>query len=467
MRLWRAISKAIIVIILIILILKVESQAARFSVLIMIWIKSQIMKVRFTPRFSQDCHNATLAPATHTRSVPPHMHIALVTETFPPEVNGVAMTNQRLVRGLLAKGHSITLIKPQRNDSLPPENAQQTIYEVFGIPIPNYAGLKLGLPYPGELEQLFETQQPDIVHIATEGPLGFSALKAARSLGIPASSTFHTNFQDYCADYGAAFAARGMLTYLRWFHNACALTTVPDPSLIQRLSQEGIERLVMLGRGADTKLFDPRKRCAKLRTEWGASENTPVALYVGRAAAEKDIPLTLEAWTRARKECPELKMVVVGDGPVRKKLEQQWPEVHFAGMRFDEDLARHYASADFFIFGSTSETFGNVVIEAMASGLAVLTYDYAAGRQFIKDGENGFLIDLNDRDAFIRAAIRMARDPSNCALQRNVARRTAETYPWQATIDRFEGLLKRAAAYDARPSANDFARTPLQSNEAT
>jgi len=373
------------------------------------------------------------------------MHIALVTETYPPEVNGVAMTNQRLVRGLLAKGHAISLIKPRRSDSGHANSPQLRIHEVFGIPIPNYAGLKLGLPFPGELKQLLETLQPDLVHIATEGPLGFSALRAARNLGIPASSTFHTNFQDYCANYGAAFVARSMLAYLRWFHNSCALTTVPDPSLIKRLSKEGIERLEMLGRGADTTLFAPSKRCLRLREEWGATDETPVAIYVGRAAAEKNIPLTLKAWSRARRFCPDLKMVLVGDGPVRKKLERQWPEVHFAGMRFDEDLARHYASADYFIFGSTSETFGNVVIEAMASGLAVLTYDYAAGRQFIQDEKNGFLPPLGDEAAFMRKAIQMVLDPAACAVQRKAARRTAESYPWQATIDRFEDLLREAS----------------------
>ena len=376
------------------------------------------------------------------------MHIALITETFPPEVNGVAMTNQRLTRGLLSRGHKVTLVKPRRHDSLPSEHERQTIREVCGIPIPNYAGLKMGLPFPGELESIFEQAQVDIVHIATEGPLGLSALRAATRLGIPASSTFHTNFQDYCAEYKAAFAARAMLAYLRWFHNACALTTVPDPSLIERLEAEGIERLQMLGRGADTRLFDPAKRCSKLRAQWGADENTPVALYVGRVAAEKSIPLSLEAWRAARERRPDLKMVVVGDGPIRAKLERQWPEVHFAGMRFDEDLAKHYASADYFLFASTSETFGNVVIEAMASGLRVLTYDYAAGRQFIKDSENGFLVPSGDHEAFINRAREIIAGELNSSKQGRAARATAQAYPWEATIDRFAALLETAASQD-------------------
>jgi glycosyltransferase involved in cell wall biosynthesis len=370
------------------------------------------------------------------------MKIVLITETFPPEVNGVAMTNQRLVRGLVERGHQVLLIKPRRADGLPPESPAIEIKEVFGIPIPNYAGLKIGFPYPGEMETTFEAAKPDVVHVATEGPLGFSALRAARKLGIPVTSTFHTNFQDYCADYGAAFLEPIMMGYLRWFHNACALTTVPDPSLIERLSADGVERLEMLGRGADTKLFSPTKRSAQLRASWGATDDDPVAIYVGRAAAEKDIPLSLEAWQAARASCPNLKMVVVGDGPVRKKLEKKWPDVHFAGMRFDEDLAAHYASADFFVFASTSETFGNVVVEAMSSGLVVLTYDYAAGKQFITTGHNGYLTQLNNREEFIEQTVQICQNQSHWPALKAAARATAEQYPWNKTLDRFSLLLQ-------------------------
>ena len=373
------------------------------------------------------------------------MKIVLITETFPPEVNGVAMTNQRLVRGLLAKGHEVVLVKPGKKKEAGEHESGWSVVPIFGVPIPNYQGLRFGLPRPGKLKGLLRKVQPSVVHVATEGPLGVSAMRAARKLGIPVTSTFHTNFQDYCADYGFPFLEKWAMRYLRWFHNSCVLTTVPDPGLIERLRTNGVKHLELLGRGADTALFAPSRRDEGLRREWGASPEDPVAIYVGRAAAEKNIPLALEAWQRARAKCPALKMVVVGDGPVRRKLAKRWPDVVFAGMRYDEDLARHYASADLFIFGSTSETFGNVVIEALSSGLVVLTYDYAAGHQFIGSGENGYLAPLDDREAFCRQTVELVEGRDDWSKIREEARSTAESYPWQNTIDRFEGMLVRAA----------------------
>lgn len=372
------------------------------------------------------------------------MKIALITETYPPEVNGVAMTNQRLVRGLMGLGHHILLVKPRRRSAPDIRSEQLSVLDCFGLPIPTYPDLKIGLPAPGQLEQAFEQFQPDVVHIATEGPLGFSGLRAARKLGLPATSTFHTNFQDYCADYGAAFAGRLMLGYLRWFHNFCAATTVPDEGLIERLRRAGLQRLKMLGRGADIELFDPARRSDELRRSWGAGPDTPVALYVGRVAAEKNIPLVLEALRQARATQPDLRMVVVGDGPVRRKLERQWPEVHFAGMRYDADLATHYASADLFLFASESETFGNVVVEALASGLVVLTYDYAAGHQFIKSAKNGYLVEKGDAAAFRAKLSDLLTHPKAWCPVQAAARKTAEAYPWNKTINTFSEILQGA-----------------------
>lgn len=370
------------------------------------------------------------------------MRLGLVTETFPPEVNGVAMTNLRLVRGLVERGHDLILIKPKRGQwgrRMIPSGVQ--VAEVPGCPVPRYPGLRVGIPMPGSITRMLRKTQPDIVHLATEGPLGWATLRAANRLGIPVTSTFHTNFQDYCQDYGARFLGQWMMRYLRWFHNRCALTTVPDHSLIERLSREGVERLCFLGRGADTTLFSPARRCAQLRASWGVAEGDPVAIYVGRVAAEKNIPLVLSAWKEAQAQTPTLRMVVVGDGPWRRRLQKRWPEVHFAGMRFDGDLATHYASADLFLFASESETFGNVVVEALASGLLVLTYDYAAGRQLIITGENGVTVAVGDASAYKQALMQCLKRREDWPKIRQAARTSVEHRPWSGVIDSFEKML--------------------------
>ncbi|HKK18839.1 MAG TPA: glycosyltransferase, partial [Opitutales bacterium] len=172
--------------------------------------------------------------------------------------------------------------------------------------------------------------------------------------------------------------------------------------------------------------------------------------------AEKNIPLTLEAWKASCAKYPDVKMVVVGDGPVRRKLEKKWPEVHFAGMRYDEDLAAHYASADIFLFASESETFGNVVVEALASGLVTLTYDYAAGRQFIRSGENGFLAPLGDEKALVSTLEGILEQRGPWGKIRRAARKTAESYPWSDTIRRFSQLLQQAAPLEQKTPQIDI-----------
>jgi len=374
------------------------------------------------------------------------MRIALVTETFPPEVNGVAMTNERLLRGLVERGHELLLIKPKNPlDALNHQPQSFALTTVPGIPVPRYPGLRMGWPLFGALKRRLRAFEPDVVHIATEGPLGLFALRAARTFGCAVTSTFHTNFQDYCKDYGAGFLSQTTLAYLRWFHNQCALTTVPDATLIHRLSAAGFERLELLKRGADTKLFSPERRDPSLRNNWGVPSDQPICLYVGRVAAEKDIPLSIKAWRAFKTKCSDSKMVVVGDGPELRRFKKAHPDVHFTGMKYGEDLAAHYASADLFFFASTSETFGNVILEAMASGLAVVTYDYAAGRQFIENNRNGILVEVGKDEAFCNAATDLATRVKHLTPMRTAARSTAMAHPWSEIIDHFEGLILAAA----------------------
>jgi glycosyltransferase involved in cell wall biosynthesis len=301
----------------------------------------------------------------------------------------------------------------------------------------------------GALLPLLETtQRPDLVHVATEGPLGLAALWAARQLELPVTSSFHTNFHHYSGHYGAKALQRGLLSFLRWFHNASKLTLVPTAQMSAELAEAGFERLGVMSRGVDTQLFDPARRSSELRATWGAGPATPVLAYVGRLAAEKNLGLAVEAFRDVQRAVPDAKFVLVGDGPERGPLARQSPEFHYAGMRRGEDLATHYASADLFLFPSTTETFGNVVTEALASGLVVLAYDYAATREHVRDGVNGFAVPFDEAAAFRRAAVAALRRRSEWAGLRAAARETALGLTWATIVERFERQISEAAGLD-------------------
>lgn len=375
------------------------------------------------------------------------MHLALVTETFPPEVNGVASTLQRLVSGLGNRRHHVTVIRPrQRGEARSGprvHNAAEGFDQILvgGWPIPFYDSLRLGLPSGGMLRRRWRESRPDVVHIATEGPLGYSALKTARALGLPVSSSFHTNFQQYGGHYGLRFGRGLALRYLRWFHNRAACTLVPTEEMRARLARYRFERLGVLSRGVDARLFSPAKRSETLRKTWNVAADDPVAIHVGRLAAEKNIGLAVETYQAIRAINPRTRFVLVGDGPLREALEAAHPGIIFAGTRRGEDLAAHYASADLFLFPSVTETFGNVVTEALASGLVVAGFDYAALRQHVRNGVNGFSVKLGDRAAFVEQGCAAIRQRAAWPAIRDAARATAQTISWEAIVAQFETTL--------------------------
>ena len=374
------------------------------------------------------------------------LRLALVSETFPPEINGVAMTLGRLVEGLARRGHQVQVVRCRRPNETPlPIPERVSHLALPSLPIPRYQGLRLGLPAKGRLRETWTRERPDIVHIATEGPLGRSALRAAEDLGLPISSSFHTNFDDYAKHYRIGLFKGMAQRYLRRFHNQTRVTMVPSVDLIERLAESGYTNLVPLGRGVDTELFTPAKRDPDLRASWGARPEDPVLLHVGRVAPEKNLPLALAAFQRIRRQNPAAQMIVVGDGPLRASLAAQYPEVRFTGALPVADLARHYASADVFLFPSMSETFGNVLLEALASGLATVSFAYAAPLAYVRHGENGQLIPFGDEPSWTSAACALATDRELIERLRAHARGTALGIGWDAVIDRYEGYLRQVA----------------------
>jgi glycosyltransferase involved in cell wall biosynthesis len=379
---------------------------------------------------------------TETLHVAPALSIALVTETYVPEVNGVAITIGRMVHGLLKRGHRIHMIRPRqgKQDAAKDEGTYSETL-VSGMPIPGYPELKSGLPAKSLLLKLWRAQRPDVVHIATEGPLGWSALSAARKLAIPVSTDFHTNFHNYTQHYGIGLLKKPIAAYLRHFHNKSACTLVPTASLQQQLEHEGYQNVLVVSRGVDTELFHPAKRDAELRASWNADDDTPVVMLVSRIAPEKNLQVVIQAFEQMRKLNPLLRLVMVGDGPARAELQKQHPQVIFAGMQTGEALARHYASGDIFLYPSLTETYGNVTVEAMASGLATLAYDYAAAQQHIKHDINGLLATYADSDAFIAEARTLANDLPRVRRLGKKARETVESLTWEHIMGQMETVL--------------------------
>jgi glycosyltransferase involved in cell wall biosynthesis len=363
------------------------------------------------------------------------LHVAVVSETYPPEINGVAMTTGRNVHGLLREGHSVELIRPRQHpNDIAATAAGFDEWLVPGLAIPRYDMLRMGLPAKQSLLRRWSQRRPDIVHVVTEGPLGWSALAAARSLYLPVSSGFHTNFHSYSRHYGIGWLKGPITAYLREFHNRTDATMVPTADMAGELAHAGYRNLRVVGRGVDTQLFSPTRRSAELRRSWGLGADDLAIIGVGRLAAEKNLRLTIATYLAIREQVPNARLVLVGDGPERKRIAAACPECIFAGMRTGEDLATHYASGDLFLFPSLTETWGNVTTEALASGLAVVAFDYAAARVLIEDGRNGLVVAHGDPVAFIEAAKRIAGDPQLRAALRLHAREGVARMGWGSVV---------------------------------
>lgn len=368
--------------------------------------------------------------------------IAVVTETYPPEVNGVALTVARAVAYLRDRGHRVDVVRPrqpgERHDS-----AADSVMPGFALPL--YPGVQIGLPVTRRLRSLWRTRTPQLVHIATEGPLGWAALRVARELGVPVTSDYRTQFHRYSSHYGAGWLEGVIERYLRTFHNDTETTFVSTEALRRELAARGYRNLVTVGRGVDTALFSPHRRDAALRAAWGVADGELAVLHVGRLAPEKNLELAAEAYAAIRARHPGARMIWIGDGPARAALQRRYPDHIYCGFVRGARLAAHYASADLFLFPSTTETFGNVTLEALASGLALVAYDYGAAGAHARDGEHARLVPLMEREAFIAAAVELADRAELRARVRAAAPLAVAPLSWPRVLSGFEAHLAARA----------------------
>ena len=335
------------------------------------------------------------------------MRIALVTETFPPEINGVALTVKQFADQLSGLGHEVLIARPRQAHEA---RAEKRSGEVLsrGMALPRYPGLRFGLPSGRALREQWSAARPDAVYIATEGPLGWSALGTARRLALPVATGFHTRFDLFVEHYGAGLLRPLALAWMRRFHNRAQATLVPTEEMRDWLERAGIRNPVRLARGVDTALFTPERRDDALRQAWGLDADDLAVIHVGRIAPEKNLSLVTRAFDAIRACVPSAKLVWVGDGPALAEMRRRHHDHVFCGMQRGEALARHYASGDLFLFPSLTETFGNVVIEAMASGVAVVAYHTGAAREHLDGCEHAAPIEPGDESAFVATALRLA-----------------------------------------------------------
>ncbi|PTT76910.1 glycoside hydrolase, partial [Pelomonas sp. HMWF004] len=354
-----------------------------------------------------------------------------------------AMSMARVVDGLNRRNHDVQLIRPRQAAH---GIAQPGVDEVLtkGLPVPLYPNLRMGVPSKRALVKLWSRHRPDVVHIATEGPLGWSALQAAQHLALPVTSDYRTNFHAYGKHYRLGLLAKPIMGYLRKFHNRCDATMVPTEAMRQLLADRGFERLTVVGRGVDAQRFDPARRSEALRESWGAAPGDLVMGYVGRLAPEKNLGVVLASFEAVKAVQPRARLVFVGDGPMRAELAARAPDAVFAGQRSGDDLAAHFAGLDLFLFPSLTETFGNVTTEAMASGCAVVAFNSAAAGELIRSGVNGWLAGAGSEADFVAAARVAAGDAAARRTVAEFARATARRLDWGDITARFEFVLEGA-----------------------
>lgn len=362
------------------------------------------------------------------------MKLAIFTDTYLPQVNGVARTVARITSYLQEKDISYLIFAPDCGP-LPPDSQNVHISSAFDFPF--YPECKIALPPYPTIRETLKIFKPDLIHLVTEFSMGLCGLKYARDHQLPVVASYTTNFSQYLNYYGFGFLKNWTWRYLRWFHNQCSLTYCPSPVVKSLLARKGFHNLAVWGRGIDPELFSPDKRSEFLKKLAPGKEL--FFLYVGRLAPEKDLDVLFKAWESVHRSLPHAQLVITGDGPLGEELRQKnQGGVTFTGYRHGEELAVIYASSDVFVFPSTTETFGNVVLEAMSAGLPVVGAAAGGVKNLLTEGSTGIACRPRNHQDLAVAMLKMARDHELRFQMSRQARQYALSLSWEGVL---KGLL--------------------------
>lgn len=402
-----------------------------------------------------------------------NLRLALFTDTALPQLNGVTRTLDRLIRAVSARGGTVQLFTTSDHDVAPEPSARR----YASVPFWAYPQLRLALPRVSEVARELRDFQPTLVHAATPFGVGIAGRAAARRIGAPFVSSYHTSFSAYARFYGLGMLSSASWRFQRWFHNGGLRTFCPTRAVQQELEAHGVQRTRVWGRGVDSARFSPRHRCTSFRrNRLGADADAVVVAYVGRLAAEKGLDVALEAMHAARARSPvPLVFAFAGDGPYAAACRARAPAGSiFLGRLEGSALATFYASSDLFVFPSRTDTFGNVLLEAMASGVPVVAADAAPTRELLRDGACGVLAggaiadDARDGTAIADAIVALARDPRRRAELVGQGLTAASQHSWDRVFDLLLASYAEVAAPLARASrrARRGAETPMPSGRA-
>ncbi|MGH7457739.1 MAG: glycosyltransferase family 4 protein [Longimicrobiaceae bacterium] len=363
------------------------------------------------------------------------MKVVYFTESLLPQVDGVSRTLARLFDFLERRGVGFRVYSPFVPDGSVRWSGRVRPVKYARFPL--YRDYRVSWPGLRRIAGEVEAFRPDLIHLVSPTPLGFRALGLAGREGIPAVASFHTHFVSYFRYYRVSRLEGLGWALLRRFHNRCAATFAPSGTIARELEEQGIERVRLWSRGIDPHGFSPDRSDETLRTRL-APGGEPILLYAGRLVREKDLSDLVEMERLLRRRGVRHRLVLVGDGPMRSELESELPDAHFAGHREGGELARWYASADVFVFPSTTETFGNVVLEAMASGLPAVVTDRGGVTDLIEPGTNGLVARANHPEELTGRVAALLENPARREQLREGALRSARERDWD-TVN--QGLL--------------------------
>lgn len=365
------------------------------------------------------------------------MRIAIFTDTFAPEINGVARTLDKLAVYLEKEQIEYKIFAPESRNADPMTSQVQRI---TSLPFFLYPECRVALLNPMHIQQELKQFKPTLIHVATPFNLGLYGMYYGKKHGIPMVASYHTHFDDYLAYYHLQFLQKWIWTYMIWFHRPFSKVYVPSESAKEKLLSKSVhDQIEIWARGVNHNVYTPQNRTQEFRTTLGITEKN-ILLYVGRIAPEKNIQVVLDTFHALPEQIKqETHLLIVGDGPLLPTLRKNvHPKITFAGFRKGQELANIYASADLFLFPSSTETFGNVVLEAMASGLPVIGSNVGGVKHLITHGLNGFVCDPNDNKQLVSHVSTLLRNKSTREKFSQEARKSALMYSWD---DIFQKLV--------------------------